>query len=161
MFVLFRLLNFFFWPLYCQFLVDLRILITPSYWQTKLLPSASNIINYENRRVGDIRLTDSRVLIFLTDISQIHFLVVTVHVLYLNFHPMATVFLLYSTQSFSAVLPEKAYCYVFVQKHMSRYFLNRSWRREAAYRYTHYWYSRWVNNSNWTDRNSHIQKENK
>jgi hypothetical protein len=105
---LFVLLNFFFWPLWCLFLFDLRILITPSYWQTKLLPSASNIINYENRCVGDKRLTDSRVLIFLTGISQIHFLVVTVHVLYLNFHPSATVNLSNSTQSFLAVLSEKS-----------------------------------------------------
>ena len=105
---LFVLLTFVFWPLWCLFLYDLRILITPSYRQTKLLPSASNIINYENRCVGDIRLTESRVLIFLTGISQIHFLVVTVHVLYLNFHPAATVSLLNSTQSFLAVLSEKS-----------------------------------------------------
>jgi hypothetical protein len=64
--------------------------------------------SYENRCVGDIRLTDSRVLIFLTGISQIHFLVVTVHVLYLNFHPSATVNLSNSTQSFLAVLSEKS-----------------------------------------------------
>ena len=104
---LFVLLTFVFWSLWCLFLYDLRILITPSYRQTKLLPSASNLINYENRRVGDKRLTDSRVLIFLTGISQIHFLVVTVHVLYLNFHPSATVALSNSTQSFLAVLAEK------------------------------------------------------
>jgi hypothetical protein len=117
--------------------------------------------SYENRCVGDIRLTDSRVLIFLTGISQIHFLVVTVHVLYLNFHPSATVTLSNSTQSFLAVLSEKAYCYVFVRTHMSPLFLEQIMTSEAAYRYTHYWYSRWVNNSNWTDRNSHIKKENK
>lgn len=63
--------------------------------------------SYENRCVDDIRLTDSRILIFLTGISQIHFLVVTVHVLYLNFHPAATVNLSNSTQSFLAVLSEK------------------------------------------------------
>jgi hypothetical protein len=65
-------------------------------------------LSYENRRVGDIRLTNSRVLLFLTGISQIHFLVVTVHVLYLNFQPSATVNLSNSTQSFVAVLSEKS-----------------------------------------------------
>jgi hypothetical protein len=165
---LFVLLTFVFWPLWCLFLYDLRILITPSYRQTKLLPSdmlpinmlfiffldmwvsmcpvrivySSRIsivcvpicsfptswsvlkiawLNYENRCVGDIRLTESRVLIFLTGISQIHFLVVTVHVLYLNFHPAATVSLLNSTQSFLAVLSEKILLLVFVRTHMNRH----------------------------------------